>query len=234
MADETTNSALQGAATGAGTGAAFGPYGAAIGAIAGAGLGYYQAQQGKSKLEELERPEYEIPDEYFQVLSSAERRAAEGMPQEQKREFVDNLARSRQAALRAGETRIGGLMNVVDLQLQEQSAYSNLVSKDAQMRRQAQQYADQMQLNIAKQREKQFAVNELQPYQQQLQSAQAMVGSGYQNIGGAINTATTAGTIYSGTGSDGGSQGQTTQPSSGPPAGGSPYAYDVTTFQGTA
>lgn len=151
--------------------------------------GHQQKKAGEKALKNLNKPSYEIPKELYDQLSDAEKMDVEGLPAEQKKQFVQNLERSQQSALKASADRKGGLMGLQSSMQQETDAYTNLVSMDAAARKESelrkQQAISQARAGIASAKERQFDIAQ-GDYQQQLQSAQAMQGAGMQNIMGGI------------------------------------------------
>lgn len=103
--------------------------------LAIAGVGMYQANKSKKEakkaLDALKQPEYIIPQELKDNLSDAENRTLEGLPAEQKQEFVKNLDRNSVANLKASSDRKGGLMGLQAQTSAANDAYTNLVSMDA-------------------------------------------------------------------------------------------------------
>jgi hypothetical protein len=167
---------------------------AAIGGIT-AGIkgyqGYKQKKAGEKALKSLVEPTYQIPEEISQELSDAERMEVEGLSGQQKKEFVENIERSRTAALRSQADRKGGLLGIQGSMAAEADAYSNLVSMDAAARAESemrkQQRLSQARRAMAGAKEKKLAFQEGR-YQEKLTSAQAQIGAGEQNIMGAIDT----------------------------------------------
>jgi len=103
--------------------------------LAVAGVGMYNANKSKKQaerdLQNLKQPEYIIPQELKDNLSDAENRTLEGLPSEQKQEFVKNLDRNSVANLKASSERKGGLMGLQAQTSAANDAYTNLVSMDA-------------------------------------------------------------------------------------------------------
>src|SRR3990167_8170745 len=73
---------------------------AAIPAIAQGVYGIAQLLKGAKLAREAKRPEYEIPEEVKQNLTQAEAMSFEGLPAEQKRQYIENL--ERQQGFQAG------------------------------------------------------------------------------------------------------------------------------------
>ena len=180
------------------------------------GVGIYKHQQGKkqekkAKREEKRlkdsRPEYTIPEELKRNLRESELRALEGLPTEQKKEYVRNLEKSQQGILQSQAERKGGLLGIQSATQQANEAFTNLVSMDAAARQVNQQTLQQNRLMMAAAKDKKFAFKEGR-YQQDLQSVQEMYGAGMQNQAGGIDmmasSAMQAGQAFAG--GQGGSQ----------------------------
>ena len=144
-----------------------------------------QEKEGRKAMNRLIEPTYEIPQEVYDQISTDEARALEGLPTEQKREYVRNLERSQQQALKTSADRRGGLINAQNLANQQVDAYSNLMTKDALARQQNQANLKQSKQALAQQKlaKKQFEENR---YQAGLESAQAMMGAGIQGQDAAL------------------------------------------------
>lgn len=151
------------------------------------GLGVFQTIKGARDLSKLKRPEYGIPEEISRNLSEAERQALEGLPAEQKLQYVQNIERGMQSGLKNLSSRKGGTAGVADLVRSQNDAFTNLVSMDAAARQQNRMFANQARGEMAAYKDKAFAINKMDPYQQKLEAGQANVGSGLQNIFGALD-----------------------------------------------
>ena len=104
------------------------------------GLGLYQFIKGRKMEKELgDRPEYEIPQEIEANLSMAQRQALEGMPAEQKSQYVDNLMQMQGAGLSQLSDRKAGLVGAGQIAQAGTQGYRDLLSMDAQARRENQQ-----------------------------------------------------------------------------------------------
>jgi hypothetical protein len=161
---------------------------AAIPAIAQTGYGIYQAIKGAKMAKGLERPEYEIPEEIKSNLSQAQRLALEGMTAEEQQNWVDNIQRSGNFALRALGDRKAGLAGISGVQQSMTDAYRQVGETDANMRRQ--NIAQLMQQNqvMAGYKDKEFELNEMNPFLAQAKAAESMKGAGVQNIFGGVKS----------------------------------------------
>ena len=95
-----------------------------------AAIGLGQAISGWAQKKKLTRPEYQIPEEIEQNMTEAELMSYYGMPDAQKAEYMQNIQRSTQGALRGIASRKGGLGAVAAAQQTQQDAYMNLLSAD--------------------------------------------------------------------------------------------------------
>jgi len=154
---------------------------------AAAGIG--QAVAGYIQKKNLTRPEYQIPDEIEKNMSEAELMSYYGMPDAQKQQYMQNIQRAGQQALAGVADRKGGLGMVSTIQQSQQDSYMNLLSADVQQRMQNIQNAQQQRNVMAQFKDKAFDINEMQPYQQSYAEAQALIGSGMQNVMGGVSTA---------------------------------------------
>lgn len=164
--------------------------GAGISAITG-GIqmwqGKKQEKEGKEALKNLVKPDYVIPEELKQNLQESELRALEGLPTEQKMEYIKNIERNRQNTLKAQADRKGGLLGIQQSAQEATDAFTNLVALDAQARAENEQRVQMNRNALAAAKDKKFGVAEGR-YQQGLQSAQDMIGAGKQNFYGGIDT----------------------------------------------
>jgi len=160
------------------------------------GLGFYQKRQGDKARNSLVQPEYKIPDELYANLSDAEKRQVEGLPAEQKADFVRNVERGRSTSLKAAADRKGGLLGIQESARNETDAYNNLVQIDAAARKQSQLEKEAAIRNargdIANAKNMKFGIKD-QNYNNQLNAANSDIGAGMQNIfGGVSQLGTTA------------------------------------------
>jgi len=188
MAVDYIGDALKSASTGAAAGTAVAPgigtaIGAGVGALAGIGMGIYQHRKGKKLAEENVRPEYQIPEEILQNLSQAQHMALQGLPEEQKAQYIQNLMQGGQAALTQMGSRKAGLSGVAQLNQQQNLGFQNLLAQDAAARQANQQGLMQQRQNVAGYRDQEFQLNQLNPYYEKEQQAQGLLGAGLQNIG---------------------------------------------------
>jgi len=144
-------------------------------------FGYYQYLQGLKQKEELERPTYEIPAEVQQNLTQAQMMALEGLPAEQKKQFVENTLRGTTARLRGISDRRGGLVGVEQAGQAEADAYRTLLGMDVGARQQNIQNLMGQREKMAERKDLAWQINQMQPYLQQYGEAQGLIGAGIQN-----------------------------------------------------
>lgn len=157
--------------------------------------GLSQLFQGKDKLDGLQRPTYEIPNEVKQALTLARANYADqNMPGQAAMIDQNNLAAANaaQAALAGG----GGLSSIAGIQA-AQSAQANKIGIEAQnyQRQDEQQYAQQL-ANMADYKQQEWQINTFAPYQEKYQEGRQQVGAGQQNLFGAANSIANAGLAY--------------------------------------
>lgn len=151
-------------------------------------FGIGQMIKGKKMARDNKRPTYEIPDEIKKNLSQAQMMAMEGLPEEQKNQYIQNLQRASNFALSGMSDRKGGLAGLGSLVQGQQDAYTGLLSADAQAKQQNQQALMQQRGVMADYKDKAFGLNKMEPYQQKVAESQALIGAGLQNIGGGLGS----------------------------------------------
>lgn len=166
-------------------------------------LGLHQYYKGKKMRKNNKRPTYEIPEEVKQNLSQAQNMALQGLPEEQKQQYLSNLQRGSAQALSSSSSRGGGLAGIANINQQQNDAYGNMLSMDSQARFQNQGVLMGQRQNMADYRDQAFQVNKMNPYYEKEAEALAMQGAGQQNIGNSFQIAQGKGS--SGMGGAGGS-----------------------------
>lgn len=169
--------------------------GAAGVGLLSAGAQYFggrsQQKAGEKALSELNKPVAEIPQELLDQLSDAEKTQVMGLRPEQKAEFVRNLERSRQDALKASASRKGGLLGVQAAADADNSSFNSLIAMDAsayeQNKMNKQQQLNAARGNIASWKQNQYN-QQREDYNMGVDSANAMIGAGKQNQFGAFGT----------------------------------------------
>lgn len=160
--------------------------GALLAAQVAAGL--IQAGAGAIKANRLERPEYQIPASIEANMSMSQRMAFQGLPDEQKQEFIQELNRQTAGSLQGLSDRKAGIGAISAVDQRAKDASMKLLSMDTQQRMSNIQNLMNMRSQYAQYSDKKFMMNEMQPFQQELQSAQQFQSAGLQNIVGGIGS----------------------------------------------
>ena len=161
-----------------------------IGLLAGIpslALGTYQAIKGY-QLGNQERPEYEIPDSLKQMLGMAKTQASQtGLPGQSLLEQNIRGTTSRGANILERSTQGSQLLGgISDLVTGEQQQMANIGIAGEQQNITNQQNLQNALSTYAQYEDKAYEINELQPYLQAMQQAQALTSAGIQNIVGGI------------------------------------------------
>ena len=156
-------------------------------AIAQGITGAKQMRDARKAQENLQRPEYEIPQEIFDNMNLAERNMYQGLPDAQKREFLNNLQNQSQQALSQATTRKAGLNLVSDLYSQEQSGLNQLLMADVQARQENVEKAMNARREVAQAKMMEFE-HDFNLYSSDLDYARSQESAGMQNIFGAADT----------------------------------------------
>jgi len=146
------------------------------------GVGIAQRRKGKKLEEATERPDYEIPAEVFQNLSQAQQMALQGLPAEQKAQYLQNLQQSGQFALSQSGSRKAGLTGIGQMQQQQQLGFQDLLARDSAARQQNQMQVMQQRQNVAGYRDQAFQLNQLNPFYEDVAQARGLQSAGMQNI----------------------------------------------------
>ena len=162
----------------------------AIPALAQAGLGIYQAISG-AKQAKTPRPEYEIPGAATAALAEAKKLASQRqLPGQQlmEEQMAASTARTIGDIQEVAPSGAAALGAIGQTHQTEQQAQRDLALKGAQYQA-ANQAALRQQLGqYAGFQEKEFDINQMQPYLAAMATASAMKGAGMQNIYGGISS----------------------------------------------
>lgn len=163
--------------------------------------GFFQRRKAKKALANLHRPDYEIPNEVMQNQKMAQQAANEGLPSEQYTQAMQNIQRQQSRALTAAGGRRGALMSLPGIQQQANDQLLNLDVKNAQAKMNNRQQLYGINSQVAGYRDKAFNLNKLQPYQEDKNYYQSLLGAGNQNLVGGIDKAASgAGLLIGGAG----------------------------------
>ena len=169
--------------------------GAVSAGIQGA-IGIAQYLKGNKLAENNQRPTYQIPDEIKQNLSQAQMMALEGLPDEQKEQYVNNVQRNQNFGLNALGDRKSGIAGLAALTQNGNDAYNKLLSEDATARMTNQKGVMDARNTMAQYQDKSFELNKLLPYQETAAKAGSLQGAGLQNIMGGVHGAANAANDY--------------------------------------
>lgn len=150
--------------------------------------GLYQSIQGNKMASQNQRPTYEIPQEISQNLSQAQQMALEGLPAEQKEQYINNIQRSQNFGLNQLNSRKAGLSGLGSVVQAGDDSYNNLLSEDSAARMNNQRGLMNARSTMAGYKDKAFQLNQLDPYNTKAAAARAMQGAGLQNIYGGLST----------------------------------------------
>tara|TARA_R110000868_G_scaffold103241_4_gene284398 strand:- start:8254 stop:9249 length:996 start_codon:yes stop_codon:yes gene_type:complete len=164
-------------------------------------FGAYQYLKGRQLAKTAKRPEMNIPRDMYNKLTTAQQMAMEGMSEQERKQYIDNLQRVSNFQMQEMGTRKAGLVGAAELGQTQADALTNMAVESEKLRRENQMYLGQTQSEMAGWKQQQFMANKMAPYMATVTAANAMQGSGLQNImGGAGSAAKNIGAagIYSG------------------------------------
>tara|TARA_R110002051_G_C8724753_1_gene497192 strand:+ start:1340 stop:2092 length:753 start_codon:yes stop_codon:yes gene_type:complete len=155
-------------------------------AVVGGGIKLYQGYQQKKKGEaaeaaaERDKPDDSIPQEILQNQKIAEQMARQGIPEEQRRKFIEDQQRASQSALRSSSDRRGGLGIISQIQGTEDRSSLGLLQQDVQARKANMMTAMQSRETVANYKQKRFE-HQYNEYSADLDYARGQIGAGMQN-----------------------------------------------------
>jgi hypothetical protein len=185
------------------------------GALIGAGIqaaaglvqgvhGIIQSNKGRKALENLDRPEYQIPDEILKNVDQAERMALQGMTETEKKEYVQRLQQNQAAQLSQMKTLGAGTRGLNQVNQAQQAGNISLLSMDEQKRQGNMLAATNQRSLYAQKLDEQWSVNKYQPYVQKYNQAQGLIGAGQQNLGEGLDSFTQSAANFASLGGFGG------------------------------
>lgn len=174
-------------------------------------IGYYQRKKAAEMEKDLVRPEIEIPDYMQPYLTQAQKMAMQGMPEQQRQRYLDQIARSASYAIAGNVNRGEGLQGVSAANMAMNDANADLMMRDSQQRLANIANYQNAQLNYAgflnDKYLKEFEYNKNQPYQNKAAAIRALYGAGMQNGAAGLQTVADSGATVAGAqGSGGGGQ----------------------------
>lgn len=153
------------------------------------GTGIAQFLAGRKALRETKRPMRQIPQEVIANLTQAQIQALEGMPEEQRNLFIQDMQRSQQQAVRGLADRRAGIAGIPQLYQGELDSLNRLAMQDSQMRLQNLNNLTAQRAEMGGQRDTQFKLNEYEPFLNKMRMAEGLIGSGMQNAMGGFTDA---------------------------------------------
>lgn len=167
-----------------------------------AGVGIWQMYQGNKIRKNTVRPKYEIPEAVKSKMTTAEMLQFQGLPEDSKQEYVDNLTRNQAFSFGQLDDRKAGLAGTAAINQQGMDAAKNLLSMDAQQRIANTENLQNVRSEYGDFQEKQFTFDKANPFYEKMNEANALSGAGMQNFMTGANTAGTsaANADYSGMG----------------------------------
>jgi hypothetical protein len=151
-----------------------------------------------AKSEAAQRPIYGIPESVQKSLSLQERQALVGMPEDQRKRYLDQIARSQAYAISGGVDRGYGLQGIAQANMAMNDANANLLTIDNQQRQQNINNYIQGLNNYGAYEDKAFAYNKDQPYQDMAAAIRALKGAGEQAKYAGAQTVANAGSNFAG------------------------------------
>lgn len=155
------------------------------GAIGTGATGLGQMAYGLYLQRKNKRPSYSIPDEIFQNLTQTQQAALEGMSEEQRMQWIQNIQRGSAFGLSQLGSRKAGVAGLAALNQQQNDAYANVATQDAIMKQQNQKDVLNARQTLADYRDQSFQLNKLNPYYERVSEAQGYLGAGMQNMSNA-------------------------------------------------
>lgn len=163
-------------------------------------VGLGQKRQAKKLLRNLHRPDYVIPGEVLQNQKNAQIAANTGLPSQQYAQAMQNISRQQNQALAGSQDRRGGLMTVAANQQYGNDAAVKLGVANANARMQNRQTLYGINNQVAGYRDKQFDINQMQPYKEKFSYAMNLKGAGNQNLLSGVDKLIGGATGFAGSG----------------------------------
>ena len=156
--------------------------------IGQAGFGLYQTIKGARDAKNNERPEYRTPQAMIDAMDTAERMSLRGLNEQTIQNFQQGLADTRAASFQGLSSRKAGVGAVAGVAQREIAGQQQLAAMDAEQRMRNIQSLQQMRAAMAQYEDKEFELNQMQPFQDRAAAASALQGAGLQNVMGAAQT----------------------------------------------
>ncbi len=181
--------------------------------LAKAGFGFFDEKKAKQEEDALKTPFYKIQDEYLQNRDIAAQEAQGGLSSSAKNYLTKETGRGLSAGI-SGELQAGGDPNQISKLLDSYTqSIGKLAVEDTALHTQKIGQFLERNAEVAGQKNVQFSINELQPYQSKLKQLQERRAADKQNIFGGISDSiagvSALGTALNNPDNDGGGGGYT-------------------------
>jgi len=153
-----------------------------------AGIQLYNAYRLNKQLKGMDDT-YRIPTEIGQNLSEANQRALQGLPQEQKQEYLNNLQRSNAYSLSSLGDLNAGIRGVAGANEQFNQGNENLLAQDSAARANNQNAVYGMRNQMADYKDQQWSHNVDMPYQMIQQKKDAYFTASGRQFSNAMSSA---------------------------------------------
>jgi hypothetical protein len=166
----------------------------AAGAEAALGLGkalygFFDNKKANKELDQLETPFYKVQDEYYQNRNLAAQQAAGGLPSATRNYLTTEAQRGLGSSIGAIEQTGGSPNGIAELLDQYNRNIEHTAAQDAQLHTGYLQEFMNRNTDVAGQKNMQFAINEYQPYENQLKQLEQRIAANKQNIFGGFSDA---------------------------------------------
>ena len=157
-------------------------------ALAQAGYGIYQTVKGGIDARNNVRPTYQIPESMREAMDTAERMSNRGLDEQTRQNYLQGLTDTRAAAFQGLSDRKAGIGSVAGVQQREIAGQQQLAAMDNEQRMRNIAALQDMRMKMSSFEEREFDMNQMQPYEDRAAAASAMQGAGLQNIFGAAES----------------------------------------------
>lgn len=155
-----------------------------------AAVGTYRYFHAKKQAQKNVRPDYMIDPIYQQNLNTLENTA--GLPPSALEMYYRNAGQSGTAGINAINQGGGNGNLIAQLVNQQQRNYQDVLAQDALVQKQDIAGINNARLMLAEQNDKDFQLNQLNPYKDRAQAYAAEQAGAYAQIGNALNSASSS------------------------------------------
>ena len=165
---------------------------------------YLEGKKMQEEAAELEktaaaqRPLYGVPESVQKALSIQQRMALQGMDEQSRQRYIDQIMRNQSYAIAGNVDRGAGLQGVAQANTAMNDANANLLTMDNQQRQQNINNYVQGLNAYGQYEDKMFAYNKDQPYQDMAAAIRALKGAGEQAKYAGAQTVANAGSNFAG------------------------------------